>query len=391
MRVLTIAREYGAGGGELAHKLAEVLGWTLLGRELLQEAARVANVPDVELEGLDEKAVTIGDRFRLHPPHQKYLKGLTEAVRRAADRGQVILLGRGAAHLLAGVSDCFHLRLVAPKAWRVERMAQRQGWTAEEALARCTEIDRSRQQFNRYFFGAASALPAQFDLVVNSARVSLDEVTAVIRAIASAQTIPAQVNPEGKRVLTLSRELGAGDQGFAPPVAERLGLQIFDRELLEEEAQRLGVSAADLEKIDERPAGIFQRFRPGSIHHRYFEALGQLMRELADRGNVLLMGRGGFRFLRDHTRAFHVRLVAGMSIRLRRVMEYRWVREDVAKELIARSDAERRSFCEDYFGADGASPLEYHITVNSGRLGASAIDLVAAAASCHWERALASP
>src|SRR6059058_6159858 len=83
------------------------------------------------------------------------------------------------------------------------------------------------------------------------------------------------------RVLTLSRELGAGDTGFAPTLAERLGLEVYDRELLEQEAVHLGVSARDLEKVDEQPAGIFERFRSGSLHERYFEALGKLMHELA--------------------------------------------------------------------------------------------------------------
>jgi len=109
-----------------------------------------------------------------------------------------------------------------------------------------------------------------------------------------------------------------------------------------------------------------------------------LMSELAARGNVLLVGRGGNRFLRDHPAAFHVRLVAPMEIRLRRVMEHRWLREKQAGQLIAQSDAERRSFYENYFGADWTSPLEYHLTANSGRLGPAAVDLVACAAERHW-------
>ena len=80
MNVITITREYGAGGGEVARKLAEALGWELLDRELLHQAAEVEHVPDAELERLDEKALTMGDRFRLHPPHQKYLHGLKVAV-----------------------------------------------------------------------------------------------------------------------------------------------------------------------------------------------------------------------------------------------------------------------------------------------------------------------
>ena len=388
MRVITVAREYGAGGGETARKLADALGWELLGRELLHEAAKIQHVPDAELERLDEQAVTLADRFRLHPPHHNYLQGLTESVRQAAARGQVVLLGRGGAHLLADAPDCFHLRLVAPKTWRVARMAQREGWTADEAVARCTAVDRSRQQFTRYFFGDAATRPAQFDLVANTGRVPLDDVVAVVKELVTSQSTSDSVTARGRRVLTLSRELGAGDQGFAPPLAERLGIQVLDRDFLEEEAKRLGIPASELDKIDGQPPSLFQRCSPGGIHQRYFEALGQLMREFADRGEVLLAGRGGAWLLRDCPRTFHVRLVARMNVRLRRVMEYRWVREDAAKKLIAHSDAQRRSFCESYFGADWASPLEYHITVNSGRLGAQAIDLVAAAATRHWCRVL---
>jgi cytidylate kinase len=110
------------------------------------------------------------------------------------------------------------------------------------------------------------------------------------------------------------------------------------------------------------------------------------MKELAERGNVLLVGRGGNFFLRDRPAAFHVRLVAPPEVRLRRVMEHRWLREKPARQLIAQSDAGRRSFCESYFGADWTSPLEYHLTVNSGRLGPAAVDLIAFAAERYWAR-----
>ena len=56
MNVITVSREYGAGGYEVAHRLAEVLGWELLDRELLHRAAAVEHLPDAELERLDEKA-----------------------------------------------------------------------------------------------------------------------------------------------------------------------------------------------------------------------------------------------------------------------------------------------------------------------------------------------
>jgi cytidylate kinase len=394
MNVITITREYGAGGGEVARKLATTLGWELLDRELLHQAAEVEHLPDAELERLDEKVITMADRFRLHPPHQKYLHGLKRAAESAATRGNVVLVGRGARHLLGERPDVLHLRLVAPKPWRARRMSELEGWPLDESLARLTEMDRIRGRFARYFFGDKATQPAEYDLVFNTERVPLDDVAAVAAAIVRGASEARSGGPAAQpgsrlRVLTLSRELGAGEQGFAPTLGERLGMPVYDRELLEQEAVRLGVPEAELEKIDERGAGIFQRFRPGSIYQRYFEALGQLMHELAGPasgrpGGAIVVGRGGSRILRDDPRAFHVRLVAPLPVRVRRVMEYRWVREGISKKLIAESDARRSNFYESYFGADWSSPLEYDVTVNSGRLGLAAIEAVATAAEKHW-------
>ena len=97
MNVIAVSREYGAGGYEVARRLAEGLNWELLDRELLHQAAAVEHVPDAELERLDEKALSLADRFRLHPPHEKYLHGLREVARQAAARGNVVLVGRAPA------------------------------------------------------------------------------------------------------------------------------------------------------------------------------------------------------------------------------------------------------------------------------------------------------
>jgi hypothetical protein len=68
MRLTTVAREFGAGGAEVARRLAEDLGWTLLDRAMMHQVAEVGRVPDSKLEALDEQAIRVADRFRLHPP-----------------------------------------------------------------------------------------------------------------------------------------------------------------------------------------------------------------------------------------------------------------------------------------------------------------------------------
>lgn len=393
MNVLTITRDFGAGGYETAGRLAEVLGWELLDRALLHQAAAVEHLPDEELERLDEKAVSLGDRFRLHSPHQHYLHGLREAALQAAARGRVVLVGRGTGHLLADRPNVLHVRLVAPREWRARRMMTREGWTWEQALTRCTEEDRNRERFTRYFFGDAPFQAARYHLTFNTARVPLNDVVAVVAALvrqdwalppATSAAGASVASALGPRVLTLTPELGAGETSFAPALAARLRLRVHDRDVLHQLAERLGLSEVEVEKIDEKPAGIFQRFQPYSLYQRYFETLEQILRAFAEQGDALIVGRGGPCFLRDHPSAFHVRLVAPLTIRVQRVMQHRWLNEGPARKLIADSDARRSRFYENYFGIDWTDAEQYHLIVNSGLLGPIAVDAVAFAAERHW-------
>ena len=255
MKAITITREYGAGGGEVARRLAEALDWELLDRQLLHKAAEIEHVPDAELERFDEKDVAFPKWFHVHPPHQKYRHGLKSAVDEAVRQGKVVLVGRGARHLLGETAGVLHVRLVAPKPWRAQRMAELEGWPLDTAFARCTEIDRMRERFTRYFFGEKASQPAEYDLVFNTQRVLLDDVAATVAAIVREDFTTADDRSTGRKVVTLSRELGAGETGFAPTLAQRMKLKVYDRELLEQETLRLGVAEAEIEKIDEQPRG----------------------------------------------------------------------------------------------------------------------------------------
>jgi cytidylate kinase len=386
MNVITLSREYGAGGEEIAQGLARVLGWQILDRELLHEAAQIAHVPESDIERLDEQPAAKGERLSSSLVHQQYIRALTDAATQAARRGGVILVGRGARHLLGETKGAFHLRLVAPKAWRAQRVARQQGLATEEATGRCAEVDRARRQFTHFYFGDASIQPAEYDLVANTGRVMPEDVVAVVAAVAGqAVQLPAGV-ARGRRVLTLARELGAADADFAPALGERLGLKVWDRELLDREASRMGVPRSEVERLDEHPMTGLPGVPPGGIQKRYFEALGQIVQELADQGEALIVGRGGSCFLRDHPWAFHVKIVAPITVRKRKVSEHRFLKEDQMRRLIAESDAQHRDFYQTYFKADWSSPLDFDMTVNCGRLGPAAVDLAAVAAQCHWQR-----
>lgn len=393
MNAITISRDYGAGGAEVAAKLAAALGWELLDRELLHQAAALEHLPDAELERLDEHEIGLLDRFRLHPPHERYIHGLKEAALQAAARGNVVLVGRGVRELIGDAPNAMHLRLVAPRSWRAARMAFKEHWPEGEAEARIAAVDKTRERFQNYFFGAAAAEAARFDFIVNTARVPLDHVVAATVSLLRAPTTPEGKThspltthhaPTGRRLVTLSRELGAWATEFAPRLARDLGLHVYDRELVEEESRRIGVSETQLRAMDEHAVSVVQRLMPGSLYHQYVDAMGPVMREVAKRGPALIVGRGGNRLLRDDPTAFHVRLIATHDFRVRRVMQYHWMRESPARDMLTADDAVRTRFFQHCFGAHWADPLEYHLVLNTGRLGESSVAVAADLARRHW-------
>lgn len=388
MNVITISREYGAGGRTVGRRLAAALGWRLLDRDLLHQVAAIEDVPDEEMLQQDEKAVDVRDRFRLKPSFQKYYHGLLQAVRDDAFQGNVVFVGRGARCVLGCAREFFHLRLVAPVDWRAARIAEIEKCSFHGARARCTEIDRARDRFVHCFFGEGIAEPSKYDLVVNTSRVPFEALVSALTTMVRDSWPAADIHgAPGRRVLSLSRELGTTDSDFTRALAACLGMELFDRALLEQAAIRLGLTEEKVSGIDEQPAGLFQKFLPGSVYRRYFRVLKDLMADLAERGNAIIVGRGGNCFLRHDPCAFHVRLAAVRDVRMLWVMKHLGLEEGPALQAIDDNDGCRWRFIENNFGSDWGSPLEYHITVNTGPVHAVAVPLIAYMAKRHWQSA----
>lgn len=388
MNVITISREYGAGGRNIGRRLAAALSWRLLDRELIHQVAAIEHVSDGPMLQVDEKAVCLRDRFRLHPPYKKYYDGLLQAVRSNASKGNVVFIGRGARCILGYAPEFFHLRLVAPLEWRATRIAETENCSFQDALARCTEKDRARARFIHCFFGEGVSEPSRYDLVVNTSRVPCEAIVAALTAMVrdSWQAVDIHGAP-GQRVLSLSRELGTTDPDFIRKVAAFLGMDFFDRALLEQAAIRLGLTEAEVSGVDEQPAGLFQKFLPGSVYHRYLQVLKDVMADLAERGNVIIVGRGGNCLLRHVPHAFHVRLTAIRDVRMLWVMKHLGLEEWPALQAIDDSDYRRRVFIANCFGFDWRNPLEYDITANTGPVHDVTANLIAFLATRHWSQA----
>src|SRR5438067_13378941 len=131
-------------------------------------------------------------------------------------------------------------------------------------------------------------------------------------------------------MITISRQIGAGETTIAPAVAKELGWQCVDQQILDREIEETGITLPYVLHYDERIPGRIEAWRHPHEAEKYFHALRRIMGELARQGDVVIVGRGANFFLKEAD-ALHFRLIADMAFRIRRVMEVRWVNEGPAR------------------------------------------------------------
>jgi cytidylate kinase len=185
-------------------------------------------------------------------------------------------------------------------------------------------------------------------------------------------------------IITISRQIGAGETTIAPAVAEKLGWECVDKQILNREVEETGITLPYLVHFDERMPGKGETIPFSHDAEKYFHALKEIIQGYARKGNVVLVGRGANFILKDDD-ALHYRLIADLPYRIRRVMEVRWVNEGPAREIIEQSDRDRAGFVRHYFQADWDDPLHYHALLNTSRLGIeTVIERIVTAAQSRW-------
>jgi cytidylate kinase len=175
---ITISRERGAGGGEVASLLAERLGYHVFDKEILEAMARESDFRRATLETLDEKErswVTVYLEGLLQGralDRSDYVRHLMQVVLGIGQHGCAVILGRGASFVLTG--EGVHVRLIAPVERRISRVAARTGLGPDEAGRLVLETDRERARFVRRYFDRDVAEPSQYDLVLNTAALGVE-------------------------------------------------------------------------------------------------------------------------------------------------------------------------------------------------------------------------
>lgn len=200
MAVVTLSRQYGAGGLRVGPTLAQALGFRFVDREIVEEAARRLGVQPEVAEERDERAPAIVEEIGLALAAASPELGiaavpelddraLAEATRRVivslADAGGYVILGRASQAALAGRSDACHIALVGDLPDRARRIMEWQNVDEREARSRCERVDAERAGYVKHFYGKDIRDPLLYDCVLNTSRLGL-EATAEL-AVAAAR------------------------------------------------------------------------------------------------------------------------------------------------------------------------------------------------------------
>ena len=191
VKIITIEREYGSGGGDIAQQLASHLGWKLWDHQLTEEIARLANCPQAVVERREERNDPLYYRLfksflrgsyegslnahKLKLVDSESILKITErVVLHAAKHGNCVIVGRGSQHFLRDRQDTVRLFLYAPPEEKIRRLLAR-GKSEQEAEELVDTVDRERSDFIARYFGVKwpdrTAYHAMFNTALGDATV----------------------------------------------------------------------------------------------------------------------------------------------------------------------------------------------------------------------------
>jgi cytidylate kinase len=165
MSAITISREYGSGGGEIAARLARRLGWQLIDHAIVERVASEIGMSTQEAEARDERTGGILSRALNSIQHldptlmaytpsaaflsdeEVYRNTLNQVVRAGVARGHVVIVGRGAQVILAQRRDVLHIRIIAALKQRVAYVMQREGVDQATAHSRIQVKEHDRRRY----------------------------------------------------------------------------------------------------------------------------------------------------------------------------------------------------------------------------------------------------
>jgi cytidylate kinase len=173
--------------------------------------------------------------------------------------------------------------------------------------------------------------------------------------------------------ITLSREPGSGGKLVAREIADRLGLDLFHREIIQEMSESAQISTRVLETLDEKGLSVLDDWISTLVNEKhlwpdqYLHHLLKVVGAIGKHGHAVIVGRGA-NFILPSGETFRVRVVSPQVKRFQNVAQHFGVSLEEARRRVLRAESDRRAFVRKYFHADIAEPTNYDLVINTGTL-----------------------
>ena len=166
-------------------------------------------------------------------------------------------------------------------------------------------------------------------------------------------------------IVAMSETVGSGGTEIGRVLADELGWEFADREIITKAAEAFGEPVMDLRHATEERPTLWDRFRQSQ--RRYLAYVEATVLELAARDNVVLVGRASTIILGDVPHALRVRVIASERVRAERIERQQGLTADGARELVREADRDLASRVRFLYHLDWENPLLYDVVINTDR------------------------
>ena len=200
--VITVGRQYGSGGREIGTMLAEKLGIAYYDDMLLKEAAKESGLCEDLFRSFDERPKSFlysvaMDPYSFSMNHvmpkgsieQKVYLATYDTIKKLADKGPCVLIGRCADYALKDRDDVINLFITAPLENRIERVARRNGITRDEAKERIKRTDKSRASYYNYYSSKDWGDAKSYDLCIDSSLLGIEGTVELLEKLVTLKGI----------------------------------------------------------------------------------------------------------------------------------------------------------------------------------------------------------
>jgi cytidylate kinase len=183
MGIITLTRGSYSSGKEIAEKVAQNLGYDCISREVILEASKEFNIPEIKLIQVFEDAPSILERFTRGK--QRYIAYTQSALLDYLTRGNLVYHGFAGHFFVEGISHVLKVLITANLDYRAAIVMERDGISRAEALPFIKRIDEQRRKWGQRMYGIHPWDPRLYDLVLHIDKITIDDAVNTICQIAS--------------------------------------------------------------------------------------------------------------------------------------------------------------------------------------------------------------